>query len=569
MPPLQFPAVAPRDPSRVFGEGTAGEGPTNGLPMGSEHSRRDFQNIIQELRIRANPPFFIEKENSANIVRLKIFNDERHAPILGAYALEIGAGPNGPAVNDAPEPIKEVTESGGQQGAHSGSSFITVQAINRGGKNSISRILQPDNYDPEEYWRPQASSRPKIVFQMCRGKKIQDGDPDVDMPYDPPKRLYDFPGFGGCIHSHPYPQAVHEMSQILVELQEITVPGASIWAVAKSSHFYQGSQTGPDMGTRSGNQSLFVSRRLTNTCGIEGGMHLQHELGLLQSNQAGVSKSKVRDLRRKVQKVAERSKNNVLAPGELHRKGTGYVGCTLTGSPDSEEALGIEEQFAVEAEMLGVAVILTEPVIQNLRFWRDQLMTWNGQSFLPETPEMDIYTESRDKEWGIVVGSNKYSGVSRPCPEQAHIPKQIFYIQGYLRSPELFIQTHRRGPIRLTPEPEGGSILQLIPRNQRQRDECTGLQLVRMVVEICDLVPRPERIVSEPAAIVTGDVGSKRSPKRKITTHRYQALELDGIADQRHALQEQGLSILPFLLSFPTNDVSSVDPGTIMYNIDL
>ncbi|OMJ23590.1 hypothetical protein AYI69_g4917 [Smittium culicis] len=76
---------------------------------------------------------------------------------------------------------------------------------------------------------------------------------------------------------------------ILVERQEIPVPGASIWAVAKSSHYYQGAQTGPEIGTLPVNQSICVSKPPNNT-----------------------------------------------------RKSLVYVGCTPARPPDAEEALGIE-----------------------------------------------------------------------------------------------------------------------------------------------------------------------------------------------------------------------------------
>ncbi|OMJ23530.1 hypothetical protein AYI69_g4935 [Smittium culicis] len=496
----------------------------NGQPIGSENSRRGIQNPIQEPRIRANPPFVIEKAISAIIIRLKIFNDEGRAPISGAYTLEIGAGSNGPVVNDAPEPIQEETESGGQQGAHSGGSFKNIQASNRGGQNSGSGILKTAIYDPQEDWRPQAGSRPEISEQMCRGKELEYRNPDVDMPYDPPKRLYDFHGFEGCIHAHPYPQVVHEALHILVERQYIPVLGASILAVAKSSHFYQSAQTG--------------------------GMYLKLETGLLQADRA-----EVQDQRKEIffrpfpdnytpgnehkltrydpedptiqgqgptpedQQVAERWINNVEAPVELHREIPGYFGFTPSGTPDSEEALGIEEKFSVKVEILGVD-------------------SYSNRAGNPEPAILERLAD--DLEWAVLSPRDAGNGdlyrlhpESSRCPKQAHSPNRMVYIQGDLRSPELSIQTPRRGPIRLTPEQEGYT---------EGQTGAFDTNFHKSVVEICYLVPRPERIVTDPASIVTSDNGSARLPKRKIATHREQTLNIDGMADQRRVLQQQGLS---------------------------
>ncbi|OMJ15965.1 hypothetical protein AYI69_g8017, partial [Smittium culicis] len=493
--------------------------------------------------------------------------------------------------------------------------FITIQASNRGGQKSGSRILQPDFYDLEEDWRPQFGSRPEIVFQMCRGKELKDGYPDVEMPYDPPNRLYDFPGFGGCIHVHSYSQAVHEIPQIFVVRQDIPVSGASIWAVAKSSHFYQGAQTGPDMGTRPGNQSLCVSRRPTNTWVIEGGMHLQHDIGLFQADRVGVQDQREEIFFRPSQTTTHLGMNintrdmalkvptskNVEAPGEFHRKSPVYVGCTSAGPPGAEEALRIEVQFSVEVEMLGRQVVGDFSWIQLLLKRMETLGGIDAYEFQRAINDLKCSASSECiRTFGPdIFGQHYLSGIcqeiwryyanqiagnigadlvtlpkdqhppasiicpicseSSRFPEKADSPNRMASIKRVLRSPELSIRTPRCGPIRLTLE-QGGGILQLVPRHQRQRDECTGLQLVRImgafdtnshnsVVEICDLIPRPERIASEPVAIVTGDNGSTRAPKREIATHREKTLDLDGMADQRRALQEQGLSDIEINIS--------------------
>ncbi|OMJ07525.1 hypothetical protein AYI70_g12122 [Smittium culicis] len=40
-----------------------------------------------------------------------------------------------------------------------------------------------------------------------------------------------------------------------------------------------------------------------------------------------------------------------------------------------------------------------KPAIKNLLFWKSGLSSWNGLSFLTETSELEISTDSIDKSW--------------------------------------------------------------------------------------------------------------------------------------------------------------------------
>ncbi|OMJ27821.1 hypothetical protein AYI69_g2727 [Smittium culicis] len=90
--------------------------------------------------------------------------------------------------------------------------------------------------------------------------------------------------------------------------------------------------------------------------------------------------------------------------------------------------------------------------------------------------------------------------------------------------------------------------LDLLPTNQHSpaegQTETTESNSDYFSMEISDKVPRFEEKINFPTASSLGNNNNSRSQKRKIAVNREQALESDGLADQRRALQEQGFSDL-------------------------
>ncbi|OMJ26489.1 hypothetical protein AYI70_g123 [Smittium culicis] len=114
-------------------------------------------------------------------------------------------------------------------------------------------------------------------------------------------------------------------------------------------------------------------------------------------------------------------------------------------------------------------------------------------------------------------------------------------------------QTQECGrPVCIPHEQEGESLLQLVPRHQIVRPECTVLQLVRVQqpiqlptmepdLPICYLVFGPivsVDLAAGPSANNDDHTGSK---KWKVATLRKQELALDGLEDQRRFLESQCL----------------------------
>jgi len=52
--------------------------------------------------------------------------------------------------------------------------------------------------------------------------------------------------------------------------------------------------------------------------------------------------------------------------------------------------------------------------LKDISWWRDHLQSWTGQSFLPQTLELDLFTDASDWGWGIVLPNRVIS-----CPWSA------------------------------------------------------------------------------------------------------------------------------------------------------
>ena len=61
------------------------------------------------------------------------------------------------------------------------------------------------------------------------------------------------------------------------------------------------------------------------------------------------------------------------------------------------------------------SIQLSKEALNDISWWRDHLQSWTGQSFLPQIPELDLFTDASDWGWGIVL-PNKV--ISRPWSTQ-------------------------------------------------------------------------------------------------------------------------------------------------------
>ncbi|PWA01876.1 hypothetical protein BB558_001992 [Smittium angustum] len=156
--------------------------------------------------------------------------------------------------------------------------------------------------------------------------------------------------------------------------------------------------------------------------------------------------------------------------------------------------------------------------------------------------------------------------------EQIDCPNRMVPVNGNLQDAGIEIRTSRRGSVCLSPEQEGGPVLQLVCGQQSARPELTSLQMVGMEqplllppveldctdspegatgtsnddhsdsdVEVGNVVSRPDVPISVTAVATTSHNSDSGPKKRKVSALGKQALALDGMEDQRRFLETQGL----------------------------
>ena len=64
---------------------------------------------------------------------------------------------------------------------------------------------------------------------------------------------------------------------------------------------------------------------------------------------------------------------------------------------------------------------LSKEALNDIGWWRDHLQSWTGQSFLPQIPEVDLFTDASDWGWGIVLPNKVISHPWSPQESQQSI----------------------------------------------------------------------------------------------------------------------------------------------------
>ncbi|OLY84860.1 hypothetical protein AYI68_g965 [Smittium mucronatum] len=147
-------------------------------------------------------------------------------------------------------------------------------------------------------------------------------------------------------------------------------------------------------------------------------------------------------------------------PGELHREGTSNVSCTVTRSPNVEEAPRTEEQLSVKVEMLKKNCNINGS--SNKEFRIRERTTKNIHKHLTSSYIRTVYTEPSGRT------------------EQTYCPKRMVDIQRNCMDSEFPIWNPQCGSVCLAAKQEGGGILKLVPRQKCPGSELYSLQLVRM-----------------------------------------------------------------------------------------
>ncbi|OMJ20878.1 hypothetical protein AYI70_g3816 [Smittium culicis] len=175
---------------------------------------------------------------------------------------------------------------------------------------------EPVVYDNQEDWGSPTCPRPPQAQPLGGGTEFQDGDADLHLPYDPPKRQSHVSGSAGCIYAHSDVQEVQEVSALPMERTFASVPRLAIRSITEPVGFHQDSPPGSGMG-----QS-------------EGSMRNQYVLNLLQALGAWIQFQFIKVL------------NNAIPTNHTSRNGYKHQRNVIQGAFDQDERSSTRGQQA-------------------------------------------------------------------------------------------------------------------------------------------------------------------------------------------------------------------------------
>ncbi|OMJ25103.1 hypothetical protein AYI70_g1131 [Smittium culicis] len=499
--------VLPRWRTPRYVSGHLGE--TYRRSMGEEHSRERVCDSVQE----SNPEQKSPEKGKFTQASKGECRSAADASTFGKRLMEVlhtrGHGRGSPA--DAPSPsFQEEDDPGGERGHHKGGISSLVEESYRGGEGESPRVLQQPLHDPKEDGRPPPSIGSSGAQQPCGGALLQDADPDIRMQDDQEEELNGVPGLGRRLHACSNPPDVQKIPEVCME--------RGVQGKVLGEHreiVFPVDQPGIQ------NQHEEVETD-TIPINISFGDGNQFQIDELKGPQGQDQRSPQGS-----EQTSEDGQDDVEMSGELHWESSSNVNSPPPWTNNVDETSRIEEQFAHETEKRTATVHLTRPALQNLEFWRQKLQKWNCQSFIPETPEMEVFTDASDTAWGIVVGSKSYSGTWPPSQIPLHInEKEILAISRPLRLSQVV----------------GKSVL-------IYSDNTTSISYVK------------KRSYND-----TGNGDHSRPQKRKIPTDGQQTMVAIGVEDHRSSLENQGYNKEAIALLLPKERLNVEEMNIKTYN---
>ena len=134
-----------------------------------------------------------------------------------------------------------------------------------------------------------------------------------------------------------------------------------------------------------------------------------------------VPRAKVPDLRREASRLLHRQsctiRNLEAFIGKVHSM-------TMTVFParlKTRHMLTTKIKALKKFKTWSSPIVIPTEAKEELFWWLDHLQSWNGQSFLPSSPQVEIFTDASNSGWGIVEGHNSWSGQWTSEEQSLHI----------------------------------------------------------------------------------------------------------------------------------------------------
>jgi Reverse transcriptase (RNA-dependent DNA polymerase)/DNA N-6-adenine-methyltransferase (Dam) len=134
-----------------------------------------------------------------------------------------------------------------------------------------------------------------------------------------------------------------------------------------------------------------------------------------------VPSSKIRDLRREASRLFRSASCSLRHLSSFIGKAQAMTIAVFPARLQTRHLLTVKNLALRRCPSWTSTVSLPAPALLELQWWHRQLQSWNGQSFLPATPQHEVFTDASDLGWGIVWHDQTWSGQWGPQEVSQHI----------------------------------------------------------------------------------------------------------------------------------------------------
>jgi Reverse transcriptase (RNA-dependent DNA polymerase) len=134
-----------------------------------------------------------------------------------------------------------------------------------------------------------------------------------------------------------------------------------------------------------------------------------------------VPKDKVRDLRREATKIMNKGTLTIRALSSFIGKALAMTAAILPARLKTRNLVWLKNQALRTYSSWTASISLTMQVKEDLEWWIESLAQWNGQTWIQQPPQEEIYTDASDLGWGIIHNSTTISGKWHLKDQDQHI----------------------------------------------------------------------------------------------------------------------------------------------------
>ena len=151
-----------------------------------------------------------------------------------------------------------------------------------------------------------------------------------------------------------------------------------------------------------------------------------------------VPKDKVRDLRREATKILNKGTLSIRALSSFIGKALAMTAAILPARLKTRNLVWLKNQALRTHSTWTASISLTMQAKEDLKWWIESLTQWNGQTWIQQPPQEEIYTDASDLGWGIIHNNTTIAGIWHPRDRDQHINwKELQAIWHAINLPQL------------------------------------------------------------------------------------------------------------------------------------